>query len=263
MGLEDENRAYWNRRAESYAHINYAQLHGDHAHSWEHALLDPLHDALGTGDPEEMHILDIGCGPGIFTVLLANEGFRVTAADYTPGMLEQARKATRHRRSLVDIVRADAQDLPFPDATFDAVVSRNLTWNLPHPERAYAEWARVLAPGGVIVNFDANWYRHLVDEEALRAYEHDRELTAQLGMPEECEIEGYEAMDEIARRVPLTTVLRPAWDERVLRDLGLAVEITHDIGQTVWNADELVNFASTPLFRIVARKPATDDPAGP
>ena len=255
MDIKENNRAYWNRRAESYAQINYAQLHGSHAHSWEHALLDPLHDVLGTGDPEDMHILDIGCGPGIFTVLLANEGFRVTAADYTPAMLEQVRTATRHRRSLVNVVHADAEDLPFPDATFDAVVARNLTWNLPHPERAYAEWTRVLVPGGVIVNFDANWYRHLVDDEARIAYERDRELTAQSGAPDECEIEGFEAMDESARLVPLTSIMRPAWDEDALHALGLTVEVTHDIGQSVWNADERVNFASTPLFRIVARKP--------
>ena len=254
MSLKADNQAYWNRRAESYAQINYDQLHGSRAHSWEHALLDPLYAALGHADPEESHILDIGCGPGIFTVLLANEGFHVTAADYTPAMLEQARKATRHRRSLVEIACADAEDLPFADGSFQAVVSRNLTWNLPHPERAYAEWARVLAPGGIIVNFDANWYRHLVDEDARRSYEHDRELIARNGMRDECEIAGFEAMDEIARHVPLTAELRPAWDERVLGALGLSVDVTPDIGQRVWNAEERANFASTPLFRIVARK---------
>ena len=255
LDISKDNRAYWSRRAESYAQINQEQLHGDHAHSWEHALLDPIYAALGYRDPEEARILDIGCGPGIFTVLLANEGFRVTAADYTPGMLEQARKATHHRRSLVEVVCADAQDLPFPDESFDAVVSRNLTWNLPHPERAYAEWARVLAPGGVIVNFDANWYRHLVDDDAQRAYERDRELTAQRGTRDQCEIAGYEDMDEIARHVPLTSTLRPNWDERVLCEMGLDVKVSHDIWQSVWNDDEAVNFASTPLFRIVAHKP--------
>ena len=254
MSIEHDNKAYWNRRAESYAQLNREQLRGDHAHSWEHALLDPLYDALGHRDPEEAHVLDIGCGPGIFSVLLANEGFRVTAADYTPAMLEQARAATRHRRALVDVVCADAQDLPFADGTFHAVVSRNLTWNLPHPERAYREWERVLAPGGVIVNFDANWYHHLVFDDARHAYEHDRELTARSGAHDECEIAGFEAMEDIARQVPLTSTLRPSWDERVLGDLGLSVSVTPDVGKAVWNDEERVNFASTPLFRIVARK---------
>ena len=40
-----------------------------------------------------------------------------------------------------------------------------------HPDRAYYEWMRVLKPGGVLLNFDANWYHHLFDEEKRAAYE--------------------------------------------------------------------------------------------
>ena len=52
--------------------------------------------------------------------------------------------------------------------SFDLIVSRNVIWNLEYPEEALAEWARVLAPGGRMVYFDANWYLYLYDEE-LRA----------------------------------------------------------------------------------------------
>ena len=48
------------------------------------------------------------------------------------------------------------------DNTFDMIVSRNVTWNLEHPDRAYYEWMRVLKPGGVLLNFDANWYHHFI-----------------------------------------------------------------------------------------------------
>ena len=52
--------------------------------------------------------------------------------------------------------------------SFDLIVSRNVIWNLEYPKEALAEWARVLAPGGRMVYFDANWYLYLYDEE-LRA----------------------------------------------------------------------------------------------
>ena len=51
--------------------------------------------------------------------------------------------------------------LRFADNTFDMIVSRNVTWNLEHPDRAYYEWMRVLKPGGVLLNFDASWY-HII-----------------------------------------------------------------------------------------------------
>ena len=51
----------------------------------------------------------------------------------------------------------DAQNLEFEDDVFDVVISRNLTWNLKDPKRAYEEWCRVLKPGGVMINLDANY----------------------------------------------------------------------------------------------------------
>ena len=53
----------------------------------------------------------------------------------------------------------DAQKLEFPEETFDAVITRNVTWNLEHPVKAYQEWYRVLKKDGVLRNCDANWYR--------------------------------------------------------------------------------------------------------
>ena len=67
--------------------------------------------------------------------------------------------------------RMDAQKLDFEDNTFDVVISRNLTWNLEHPDVAYREWVRVLKAGGRLLNFDANWYGYLYEEEQRKAYE--------------------------------------------------------------------------------------------
>ena len=51
----------------------------------------------------------------------------------------------------------DAEAPDFPDEEFDVIVSRNLTWTLPDAEHAYQEWFRVLKPGGVMINLDANY----------------------------------------------------------------------------------------------------------
>jgi len=75
----------------------------------------------------------------------------------------------------------DAQHLTFGDNAFDVVLSCNLTWNLEHPGRAYAEWLRVLKPGGVLLNFDANRHVHLFDMEFARLYAEDAQKLRDMG----------------------------------------------------------------------------------
>lgn len=254
VDLKTVNITYWNQRAEGYARINHDQFGSERRVEWLSALEEPLRAAFPELQPSEVRVLDVGCGPGLFSLLLALQGYRVTGADYTPNMLARARENTVKHGCSIDFVEADAEHLPFADEAFHAVVSRNLTWNLPHPREAYAEWARVLKPGGVLVNFDANWYRHLFYEDARQAYEADRMRTREAGIEEECEIAGFEDMEAIARQVPLSLEERPGWDVRVLRELGMRPEVDAGIWRRVWNDDEQVNFASTPLFRIVAKK---------
>ena len=75
-------------------------------------------------------------------MILAEAGYHVTAIDYTPGMLEKAAEnaAARNlseKRADIEFKRMDAQALEFEDESFDVIISRNLTWNLPsHPEMA-------------------------------------------------------------------------------------------------------------------------------
>ena len=147
----------------------------------------------------------------------------------------------------------NAEALNFPDESFDAVVSRNLTWNLPHPDRAYAEWVRVLKPGGLLLNFDANWYAYLFDKEAQAAYDQDRRNSAEQGVWDqnvEGEGEHFDVMEDIARRVPLSNIRRPAWDLAELQHLGLYVKAEEQIWQRVWSEEEKLNFSSTPLFLV-------------
>lgn len=77
----------------------------------------------------------IGTGPGFFSIILAEAGYQVTAVDYTEAMLEEAKKNAGAFAQKITYCQMDASHLAFADETFDAVVSRNLTWNLEDPDR--------------------------------------------------------------------------------------------------------------------------------
>ena len=148
----------------------------------------------------------------------------------------------------------NAESLDLSTESFDVVVSRNLTWNLPHPDLAYAEWTRVLKAGGLLLNFDANWYAYLFDKAAQAAYDQDRENTAKQGIKDENIGENFDVMEDIARRIPLSGIRRPAWDLEQFHSLNLDAEADENVWQTVWSEEEKLNFASTPMFMTRARK---------
>ena len=151
--------------------------------------------------------------------------------DYTEEMLKEARHNAGELAKKIRWMQMDAQNLDFPDQTFDAVVSRNLTWNLENPTRAYQEWLRVLKKGGRLLNYDANWYHHLFDEEKRKEYEEDR------------------------KRVESLHINRPLWDKELLEDLACSkVVIEEDVWKKVWSREERANYYSTPMFLVEGEK---------
>jgi HAD superfamily hydrolase (TIGR01549 family) len=96
-------------------------------------------------------ILEVGCGSGSYTRELARAGTELTATDYTPSQLAQARRNVGAQASEVVFRIEDAQRLTFPDGEFDKVLLSEVIEHVPHPDRAIAEAARVLRPGGLLV----------------------------------------------------------------------------------------------------------------
>ena len=72
-------------------------------------------------------------------------------------MIANSRILAKEEQVSCDFQVMDAEHLSFQDESFDVVISRNLTWTLPEAAQAYKEWTRVLKPGGLLLNFDANY----------------------------------------------------------------------------------------------------------
>ena len=253
--LLQEIASYWGTRAEGYSEVNEKELPGSQREAWLHVLEEQF------PEKEEMKILDIGTGPGFFPMILSEAGYTVTAVDYTEEMLEKAKenlgKYTKYGLERVTLQRMDAQNLEFADETFDVVISRNLTWNLEKPEQAYQEWMRVLKPGGKLLNFDANWYGYLYDEEKKEAYEADRKKVEEQQLDDHYLCTDIDRMENIARQVPLSAMERPAWDTKVLESLGVcSIQTDSEIWKRVWSEEERLNYASTPMFLVRAEKSA-------
>ena len=105
--------------------------------------------------PAGSEVLDVACGTGNLAIPLARSGCEVTGLDIAPNLLEQARERARSENLEITFIEGDAEQLPFPDASFDAVASMFGAMFAPRPELVAAEFARVLNPGGLLAM--ANW----------------------------------------------------------------------------------------------------------
>jgi ubiquinone/menaquinone biosynthesis C-methylase UbiE len=110
--------------------------------------------------PGEARALDVGCGPGVMAIPLARRGARVVGVDRVGPMLDLARSGVSSAGvgDRVELVMADASELPFSDGAFDLVVGLGLLMWLPSPSQGASEMARVLEPGGfLLVNASNRW----------------------------------------------------------------------------------------------------------
>jgi SAM-dependent methyltransferase len=100
-------------------------------------------------------VLDVAAGNGNATLAAARRFADVTSTDYVPALLDKGRERARAEGLSVQFQEADAEQLPFPDASFDVVLSTFGAMFTPDHQRAASEMLRVLRPGGRIGM--ANW----------------------------------------------------------------------------------------------------------
>lgn len=198
--------SYWDQRSSGYSLDNQEELIYDQE-KWLDLLAPYLELKPG------IKVLDLGCGPGFFSVLLAKQNCQVTAIDYSEKMLEEARNNAKNNDVNIDFRRMDVQNLQFDNETFDFIITRNVTWNLEKPIQAYKEMFRVLKKQGHLINIDGNHYYHYQDQD------YDRH-----GHSEHQHMEGINVsiIDNIAKELSLSYKLRPDYDQKVLKEIGFS-----------------------------------------
>lgn len=259
--LAEELGDYWNGRAQSYSNGVLGELGDERKLLWSAALEEASRGVVldAAMDGRAPQACDLGCGPGFFSVLLSELGFSVAAVDASPQMIEHAQDNIARAVPGGDVAFhvCDLLSLPFPDDTFDLCVSRNVTWLMRHPQEAYAEWLRVLKPGGKLVAYDANWYRYLFDPAVAARRAADQSENVLEGWDDDAQATSDEEKrcEELARSLPLTPVLRPAWDLQTLEELGVSrCSADEDAWQRVWTENEQLYYGSTPAFSVEAVK---------
>jgi SAM-dependent methyltransferase len=102
-----------------------------------------------------MRVLDAACGTGNLAVIAARRGCHTSGLDIAANLVAQARERARHEGLDIEYTEGDAEAMPYPNASFDLVVSMYGVMFAPRPERVVNELVRITKPGGLIAL--ANW----------------------------------------------------------------------------------------------------------
>ncbi|HYN65665.1 MAG TPA: class I SAM-dependent methyltransferase [Ornithinibacter sp.] len=133
----------------------------------DHGLLDPGVRAawrsllLGVLPPAPAGVVDLGCGTGTLSLLLAEQGYAVDGLDFSPAMVRLASAkvgaAPAEVRDLVTVRQGDASDPGLAPASVDVVLCRHVLWALPDPALVVRRWVSGLRPGGRLVLVEGDW----------------------------------------------------------------------------------------------------------
>lgn len=151
-GVKELVRQHWGRRAADFdKEASHGLLNEAQTRAWRRLV-------VRLAGPAPLDALDVGCGTGFLSLLLAEQGHRVTGVDMAQPMLAQARAKAAARGLAIRLIAADVEMLDFlRAASFDLAVERHVIWTLPHPEAALDGWRRLLRPGGKLVLIEGCW----------------------------------------------------------------------------------------------------------
>jgi ubiquinone/menaquinone biosynthesis C-methylase UbiE len=146
--IRDVNVRYHDLASEHYDSkwgINYSEV-------GQAQVTGKLRKALGHEPARYERALEIGAGTGYFTLNLLRAGVvrEAVATDISPGMLDRLARSAEELELPVETVACDAAELPFEDDSFDLVFGHAVLHHLPDLQAAFAEFRRVLRPGGVV-----------------------------------------------------------------------------------------------------------------
>lgn len=119
--------------------------------AWRELLTDWL-------PPAPAAILDVGCGTGSLSLLLAELGHRVVGTDWSQAMIARARSKAIAAAQRAQFFLMDAANPGLAPGLFDVVLCRHLLWALPDAALALRQWTRLLVPGGRLVLIEGCWH---------------------------------------------------------------------------------------------------------
>lgn len=102
-------------------------------------------------------VVDLGCGTGSLSVLLAADGHRVRGVDLSARMISAATAKARAADVVAEFVQGDAAQPPCAPGSADVVLARHVLWALPDPAAALETWVRLLRPDGRLVLVEGHW----------------------------------------------------------------------------------------------------------
>lgn len=247
MNAEQKLIKNWTDGSNTYSNIVKEELNSFKRQAWTEIILE------NAGKITKLDILDVGTGPGFFTIIMSQAGNKVTAIDCTEAMINEAKANAKDAGITADFRVSDGQNLEFADESFDLIISRNVTWTLIDAQKAYREWKRVLKSDGKIIIFDANWNIRLFNEEYMKKYEEDQKEYARLFGEEPSQY--TREMIDYRKSMPMCQRIRPQWDFNTLVELGYKkVYYERDIGKRVYDEKQKVIHRSTPMFMLVIEK---------
>jgi ubiquinone/menaquinone biosynthesis C-methylase UbiE len=239
---------HWNGRAVDYDKNvrNVIYSHREQA-AWQKIFSE----ALGKGCHD---ILDVGTGPGIVANLLAGLGHNVIGIDSSENMLKRAAENSAALYHSLEFVQGDAENLPFEDNSFDAVVNRYVLWSLPDPKRALSEWRRVLRRGGRLAIVDGTWYDRKDKPPGKRMWQN---LSVSLIILTEHRMPHYQKLNEDLRdNLWSSNVKRPDADVELLTSTGFKeVDVVEGLNRKLFkNLDYLKNGHAGERFLVTGLK---------
>ncbi|GIH14843.1 class I SAM-dependent methyltransferase [Rugosimonospora africana] len=147
---------YWDRAAEEFdREPDHGLGHPPTRAAWAARLAAWIPDA-------PLDVLDLGCGTGTLSVVLARQGHRVTGLDLSGRMVERARvKLTEAGFGTAGldarVLVGDAADPPLRRHAFDVILARHVLWTLPDPPAVLRRWVGLLRPRGRLVLVEGRW----------------------------------------------------------------------------------------------------------
>ncbi|MEZ4672403.1 MAG: class I SAM-dependent methyltransferase [Anaerolineae bacterium] len=148
----NEARAVWDAEA---AVFDEQPDHGLHDPRVRTAWINLLKTVL---PPAPATVLDIGCGTGSLSLVLAELSYAVTGIDYSPKMIAAAEAKVTAAQLAVTFEIMDAAFPQLPPQQFDVVMCRHVLWTLPEQQQVLQRWANLLKPGGKMLLVEGRWF---------------------------------------------------------------------------------------------------------